>query len=121
MGILKNGLFLFIQIYANFILKELPCFPDLSNFRLKNMYLAMANVPDVIEWARDHGLLTRVMIFEDVHCVGRNETHLENKAGVESVIWRCSVGRACRKKILFERLFFFLFFFAAATCHFQIF
>ena len=69
-------------------------FPDLSNFRLKSLYLATANDPGAIEWARDHGLLTRVMICEDGHCVGRNEMHLENKADIDGVIWRCSVGRA---------------------------
>ena len=59
-------------------------FPDLLNFQVKNLYLAMANVPDAIEWAGDHGLLTRVMIREDGHCVGRNEMHLKNKAGVDN-------------------------------------
>ena len=82
----------------NLFVKMAHVFPNLNNFRLKDLIVATATQRESIEWAQNHGLLSRNKICEGGNCAGNNPMRLVNDKGTDGVIWQCSDGRVCRKK-----------------------
>ncbi|XP_023243634.1 uncharacterized protein LOC111641662 [Centruroides sculpturatus] len=82
-------------------------FPDLSEFRLQDLFLVTQNKQESIRWAMDNGLLKKQRICENGRCVGVNAMRLEETDRTDGLVWRCSAGRACRKKISIRKDSFF--------------
>ncbi|XP_067124164.1 uncharacterized protein [Centruroides vittatus] len=82
-------------------------FPDLSEFRLQDLFLVTQNNRESIQWAMDNGLIKNQRICENGRCVGANAMRLEETDKTDGLVWRCSAGRICRKKISIRKDSFF--------------
>ncbi|XP_023209731.1 uncharacterized protein LOC111612724 [Centruroides sculpturatus] len=71
------------------------------------LFLVTQNSRETIQWAMDNGLIKKHRNCENGRCAGVNVMRLEEVASTDGLIWRCSAGTACRKKISIRKDSFF--------------